>query len=101
MAVERVPKREPVCVERLAREGDRPQRVWPVDVALLADQRVAAETRLDADLIALAGDERHLDERRGVERLDDAVMADRRLAARIARARFLLYQCFGVPDQRV
>ena len=50
-----VPKRQPVRVECLSREGNRPQPVRPKGVALLADERVAAKPRLQPDLIAFAG----------------------------------------------
>src|SRR5258707_2268650 len=86
-------------MERLSRKRDRAQRVRPVDVTLLADQRVTTQPRLDADLIALAGDEPHFDQRRPRELFDHLVMADRLLALRVARVRFLLNQRFQVPDE--
>ena len=95
----RVAERQPERVQRLARKRNRAQRVRPVDVALLADQRVPAQPRLDPDLVALAGHEAHLDQRRAAERFDHAVVADRFLAARIARVRLFLNQRLRVPDE--
>src|SRR5438105_10288023 len=74
-ASERMGERQPIGMERLAREGDRPEGVGAVDVALFADERVPAQPRLEPDLVAFAGDEPNLDERRRVEHLDDAVLA--------------------------
>ena len=63
-----VTKRQPVGVQRLPRKRNRPQRIGSEGIALLADQRVAAKPRLQPDLIALAGVQTHLDERRRLER---------------------------------
>ena len=92
-------ERQPEGVERLPRKRNRAEGVRPVDVALFADQRVAAQARLDPNLIPLSGHQAHLDQRRRLERLDHAVMADRFLAARVARVRFLLNQRLQIPDQ--
>ena len=60
-AVGRMPERQPLRVQRLARKRDGPQFVGTVDVAHLAHQRVAAQPRLNANLVALAGDEPDFD----------------------------------------
>ena len=44
--------------------------VRPVDIAHLTHQRVSAQPRLNPDLVALAGDEAHFDQRRAGERLE-------------------------------
>src|SRR5262252_4940418 len=88
-------------VQRLARKRDRAQMSRTVCVALLADQRVPPQARLDANLIAPAGDEGHLHERRAGQPLDNAVAANGFFAAGIARAGFLLNQRLRVPRKRV
>ena len=75
-------------MERLPRKRNRPQRVGSGRVALFADQRVPAQPRLDADLIALPVTRRTSTATRR-QRLDDAVVADRFLAVRIARVGLL------------
>src|SRR5262249_43844845 len=49
-AVHGMLKREPAGMQRLAWKRNRAERVGAVDVALLANQRVAAQPRLQADL---------------------------------------------------
>ena len=98
-SIGRVAEREPVCMERLPRERNRAQRPLPDDVPTFADQRVPAQPRLGADLIALAGSEPNLDERRAGELLEDAILADRFLAAWIARACLFLDERTRVPHQ--
>ena len=49
-------------MQRLTRKVDWPDLVGTVDIALLADQRVASESGLETDLVALAGDETHFDQ---------------------------------------
>ena len=88
-------------MKRLPLEGDRPQLVRSIGVANFADQRVAAKARLDADLVALAGMQANLDQARRCKFLDDRVMADRFCGARILRVRFLLDECFSVPNQMI
>ena len=94
-------ERETTSVQRLSRERDRAQGVRTVDVAHLSDQRVAAQPCLNADLVALAGDEADLDQRRSRQRLEHPVVADRFLPARIARRRLLLNQRLQIPDQMI
>src|SRR5690348_616618 len=94
-------EREAVRVERLAWKRNRPELLRPVHVPLLAAEGVAAHPRLKANLVALAGDEPHFDERCRVEGFDEAVFADRFFAARIAWMRFLLHQRAPIPDQMV
>src|SRR5438132_13306330 len=62
---------------------------------------MAAERRLHANLIALARHEPNLEERCPVERLYDAIFADRLASAPIAWMRFLLYERRAIPDQMV
>src|SRR5262245_19199284 len=92
-------ERQAPRVERVTLELDRPQAFGPVRVALLADERVPAQPRLDPDLVAAPRLQPHFDERRVAEALDDAVVADRFLRARIARMRLLLDQRLLVPHQ--
>jgi hypothetical protein len=49
-------------VQRLATELDRWTIEVVVDIPLLADERVPAQSGLDANLVALAGDQADLDE---------------------------------------
>ena len=63
-------ERETERVQRLTRKRDRPQLVRPVDVAPLADERVSAQPRLQANLIALPRFEPDFDERRRGKLLD-------------------------------
>ena len=99
--VEGMTERQPVRVQRLPRKTDRPQMIGTEDVALLADQHVAAQARLEPNLVALPRDEADFDERRVAVRLDDAVFRLGFLAARIARARFLLNQRVLVPHEMI
>ena len=92
---------EAIRVNRLAWKRDRTQEIGTENIALLADEGVAAQASLEPDLVSLAGPQSHLDERRRLERLDDAVFADGLLAAGIVRMRLLLNERPGVPDQRV
>ena len=62
---------EPLGVQRMPAESDRAERVGAVGIALLADQRVAAQSRLDANLITSPGFESNLEQRgiaKGLER---------------------------------
>ena len=88
-------------MQGLTRKVDRPQRIGAVDVAPLPYQRVPAQPRLDANLIAAPGHERQFNERRPLQRFDEAVLADGFLAARIIRTRFLLNQRRGVPGEMI
>jgi len=92
-------ERQPVRVQRLSWELDRPQRVGPVGVALLADERVPAQARLDPDLIPFAGHETDLDQGSLAQRLDQAVVRHRLVPARIARVRLFLHQRLQIPDE--
>src|SRR5689334_9757017 len=92
---------EPGGVQGLTGEGDRAELVGAVDVAALADQGVAAEAGLDADLVAAAGLEADFEARGVAEALDHLVVADRLLAAGVARMRFLLDERGRVPDEMI
>src|ERR1700722_18791519 len=94
-------EREAERVQRLSGKRDRPQQVRAVDVALLADERVAAQPCLYADLVALAGDEAHFDQRGLAIALDHAVLADRFLASRIARMRLFLNERLLIPHESI
>ena len=72
-------------VQRLPAEPDGPQDFRAVDVALLADQGVAAQPGLNPDLVAPPGPQPDLDQRRVAEGLDGAVVRDRLAAARDAQ----------------
>src|SRR5688500_14285423 len=88
-------------MQRLAPEGDRTKRIRTVDIALLADQGMAAKARLDPDLVTTPGLKPHLDERCIAKTFDHVILADRFHALRIAWVGFLLDERLGIPDQRV
>ena len=67
--IRRMVEAEPVRVQRLALEWNRAQRIRAVHVPLLSDERVPAQPRLNADLVALAGLQAHLDQRGVAERI--------------------------------
>src|SRR2546422_9066921 len=96
-----MPDRQPVGVQRLPRECNRSEMIRSEDVPLLADEHVPAQPRLEANLVAPAGDQLDFDQRRAAESLDDAVLADGFLAARIARGRLLLYQRMLIPHEMI
>ena len=99
--VGRMAEGQGVRVQRLARE--RNARAAPIgsDVAPLADERVATQLRLDANLILLSRLEPHLDQCRGVEALEHPVCADRVHAPGIVGPRLPLDQCLVAPRQAV
>ena len=73
-----------------------------IDVPLLADQRVAAQPRLQADLVAPAGHEADLDQGRvHAECLNDLVVAAGFGGTRIVRVRLALDERFLIPDKVV
>src|ERR1700704_4866567 len=74
--VERMAERQPERVERLPRKRNGAERVRPVDIALFADQGVTPQPRLDPNLIPLSSHQAHFDQRRHLEWLDHAVVAD-------------------------
>ena len=72
-----------------------------VGVHLLAHQRMAAQLRLQPDLIALARHQPDLHQRGAAQPLHHAVLAQRLLASGVARAGGALNQLLAVPDQVV
>src|SRR5687768_12605883 len=94
-------KRQPVGVQRMAAKLDRPPLVRTEDIATLADQRVTAQPRLDANLIALARVQAHFDERRLGKRLQHPILAAGVDTLRIARVRFLLDRRALVPHETI
>jgi hypothetical protein len=88
-------------MERLAPEWNRPQRIGSVGIANLANKRVAAQTRLKPDLVALARMKADFDQPRRLERLNDLITADRLRRARVLRMCFLLDERLAVPDEIV
>src|SRR2546425_310271 len=94
-------EREPSRVKRLARKRDRPQQVGSEHIALLANERVTAQAGLQSNLVALARAQPDFDERCGLERLDDTVVADGVLPARVARMSLFLNQRFRIPDESI
>src|SRR5262249_31715742 len=88
-------------VQRLSGEGDRPQRLGTEYVPLLADERMAAKPRLEADLGALAGVKADFHERRPAEGFHDAIGAHRFAAARIAPRGLLHDQRTHIPHQAI
>ena len=97
---DRVLERELPGVQRLSRKRDAADR-RRVGVHLLPHQRMAAQLRLQPDLIALAGDQPHLDQRGAAQPLQHAVLAQRLLASGVARAGRALNQLVAIPDQMV
>ena len=76
--IDRVRERQLERVQRLPIEGDRVAAGRPASaVAAIADQRMAAQLGLHANLSLPAGRQPHFQERRRVEGLDDAVVAER------------------------
>ena len=63
-------------MQRLTRKVDWADFVGPVDIPLLADEGVTSEPGLKADLVAFAGNQTHFNQRRGIETIDDAIIAD-------------------------
>ena len=74
-----------IGVQGLASERNWTQRFRPVDVALLADERVAAQLGLHTNLVATPGPKLHLDQRGIAKSLHGAVVGDRLAAARVTR----------------
>ena len=92
---------EPPGVQRMPAESDRAQRVRAVGIALLADERVAAQSRLDANLITSPGFESNLEQRGIAKSLERRVFTNRVGAPWIARVRFLLDERCRVPYQSI
>ena len=86
-------------VQRLPGKIDETQAVRPIHVTLLPHQGVAAQPRLQTDLIPLAGHEPDLDERGVFERLDHSILAPRVFAPRITRMRRLLDERTLIPHE--
>src|SRR5689334_25182815 len=86
-------------VKRLTGELDRPQRFRAKHVPPFADERMAAQPRLNANLIALARVEPYFDERRVPELLDDAIVTHGVSAFGISGMRASLNQRFRIPHQ--
>src|SRR5262245_33281795 len=96
-----MPERKLERMQGLPRKFDRPERRGAEDVSLLADQRVSTQPRLDANLVALAGHQANLDERRLRKLLDHAVFADGVFPGAIARVCLLLNQCTLIPGEPI
>lgn len=67
----------------------------------LADERMPAQRRLNANLIPLAGAQPDLDQRRITKLFDDAILADRLHRAWIARRRRLLRERALIPCEPI
>src|SRR5262245_20250103 len=99
--IHRMFEAEAVCVQRLTPEFDP---VWGrrlVNIFLFSHQRMAAQCRLNADLVAFAGDQRDFDQSRSGELFNRAVMADRLFGFPVAGFRALLSQIILIPRQKV
>src|SRR4029078_5681237 len=92
---------KPPRVQRVPLELKGPQRRVAVDVAPLADERVAPQPRLEANLVAPAALQLHLHERRVLEDLQDAIAADGLLRPRIAGMGLFLNERLVVPHEMV
>src|SRR5204863_3664893 len=99
--VYRVAESEAIGVERLAPERHGAQQLRSIDVPPLTDQRVAAQPGLNPYLVALPRHQPHFDQGRVAEGLEDAVLADRLFAPRIARMRLFLDQRAPIPHQMI
>src|SRR5687768_9406005 len=82
-------------------ERHRTQRIGTEDVSLLADQRMAAQSCLDPDLVPLSCLQSNLHERGIAKTLEHAVLADRLHSLRIARVRPLLDHCLAIPHEMI
>ena len=63
-------KGQPVRVQRLTGKFDRAELIRSVDVAALAYQSMSTQSRLKTDLVAFAGVQTYLDQRRLFEPLE-------------------------------
>src|SRR3954470_11076926 len=92
---------EPPRVQRLTGKVNVSKILRTIDVTLLAHQRVPAQSRLEAYLVALAGSQADLDQRGLPERLEHLVIAGRFAGFGVARMRLLLDERGLIPDQVV
>jgi len=97
----RMTKRQTIRMQCLPRKQNRSQLLWTEHVSLLPHEHVAAQPRLNTNLVALPGHELYFHERRSTESLEHAILADRILPARISRMRFLLDQRTLIPDEPI
>src|SRR4051812_2210806 len=88
-------------MQGLAPELDGTEFVRPIDVPPFADEGMPAQPRLKANLVALPCLEPDFNERGRGECLERLVAADRILAFRISRMRFLLNERALIPDEPV
>jgi len=98
-AVHGMAEHQPMCVQRLACKRNRAQPLGTKNVAPFPDQRVPTQSRLNSDLVSLAGFETHFDKRRIAELLDDRIAAHRLGALRVARVCSLLDERLAIPDE--
>jgi hypothetical protein len=89
-------QRLPIEVRQFRRLGRRAE-----PVLALAEQRMASQRGLDTDLVPLAGDERHFDDRRLVELFDDAVVRLGVPGPDVTRMRLPLPPRVRIPRQLV
>src|SRR5689334_1789513 len=92
---------EPRGVQRLPRKCDGPQRIGAEHVAPFSDERVSSQTRLQANLIALAGPQADFYQRGLDEVLEDAVLRNGLFRLRIAGVRLLLDERLPIPHEVV
>src|ERR1043166_749423 len=88
-------------MQRLSWKRDGPKFVRAIHITSLSDKRVAAEPRLQANLIALPRFQPPFGQRRRRESFERFVPADRVLAFWIARMRLFLNQRFLIPHEPV
>src|SRR5207248_7280879 len=100
-AVSRVHEGQTVRVKRLALELNRAQFVGAGHVSFFAHERVAAQARLNADLITPSRPQTDLDQRRATKSLEYTIVADGFARARIARRGLRLNERFRVPDEMI
>src|SRR5215510_12996825 len=72
-----------------------------IDVLFFSGQRVPAQSGLNADLIAFAGDQTDFDQTLPIKFFEYAVMADGFFSPWIKAFRAMLFKRFLIPDQMV
>src|SRR5687767_8511166 len=97
-AVARMGKRQSIGVKRVPREIDGHPLVAD-DVATFAHERMAMQTCLQSNLIALAGVQPYFEERGVTKRLERSVAADGFLAVGVAAMGPLLNEGLVVPHE--
>src|SRR3954454_24141572 len=94
-------ERQPIRMQCLPRKLNRTQRLGPISIPRLANERMPVEASLQPDLIAAPSDQPHLDQGRTTQRLNHSILTSRFLTLRIPRMRLFLDQRFVIPYEMV